>query len=275
LSGILLTGKEKPKFKALWAVDSFDVSHLDNLTDEELYKVFDDQRKAFYSGKSAYYYPNGMQYDKIVKKNLIVNGFYENVLKTIGDLDFGGNDTKAQYIAVGTNAAASTLGMTQLGNEIARLQIPATNKFFSGLTLELAVFFNRNQGNCFSAEYITSVVETSTESVFQVDDSTGFVIGDRIRVTNENQFDFVTITDINYGLNNITVEPALTVQAELGDQVVQCWVEAGVFANNTATSMPNTGTMFNRLAPQGGSALNYVKDNTKITTLRMRFIGVP
>lgn len=268
------TAKEKPKFRALWSVDSFDVSHLSYLTDEEIDDLFAKQRKAYYSGKSGLYYPSGLQPVKHVRKNMIVKGFYENVLRIIGnatnELSFNGDDTKARYIAVGVNTDPTNINMTQLEKEIARL--PISERYFSNTTLELAVFFNRNQGNGVQTTFVQNIIQTPGEQVFEVDDTTGFDIGDRIRVTGGVQFDFRTITGINLMANTITVQPELTVDPDPGDQVIQCWAEAATFAGTDATSAPNSGTMFNRLAPQN-SQLDYAKDNTKIATVRIRFIG--
>lgn len=253
--------------KGIWDVYTLSTKKIDDglLSDSEYERLISEHTERFREGKEDSRFPHWAEANLLTRKNLVVNGLIETIIKNMVGTETGTEDLEGRYIAVGTNNVDPASGQLQLGIEFYR-NTP-TEKFQDVNKAIYALFVGRNVGNGNSSNVVADAGNTTTLIKITSGTPSTFNIGDTIRVTTINGFEFVQITNINLIDETLTLGTALTVVPSGGEQVVQVWAEAGVFGNSTATAVKNTGTMFNRV-----NNLNFVKDDSKIIVIEVQFI---
>jgi len=197
-----------------------------------------------------------------------MDGLIDTIIKNMTGEETGTEDLEGRYIAVGTNNITPVSTQSQLGIEFYR-NTP-TDKYTSTNQAIFALFVNRNTANGNETAVVADAGNTTTTFKITSGSCSNFNIGDVIRVTTIGSgggFEFTNITNIDNLNETLTVDTALSVIPSGGEAVVQVWAEAAVFGNTNASGTANTGTMFNRV-----NNLNFVKDNSKIIVIEVRFI---
>ena len=257
--------KEKPAIKGIWYFDQLNVSHLKHLSDEEIQKAFMDHYDLWKAGKVATKFPFGLRPKKSKKYNLVMNGLLDTIIARMVGTATSSQDLQGRKLAIGTGNVTPDVDETVLEQEFYRASFTQATPVDNQASFVL--FVNRSTANGYTTDAVTDAGNTTT--YFLVDPATAanFQIGNTIRVTTSVGFDFTTVTDINLALNTLTVNPPLSAIPITGDQVVQAWAEAGVFGNDTATGVANTGTMFNRV-----NQLDFAKDDQNVILIEVLFI---
>lgn len=251
--------KNRNNIEAYWTF--VELTQPKGVSDAEFIEQVKEQRRAHKLDKRRRKYPKGSNPVIVAKKNQVVNGLIFSIIERMVGTATIDQDLEGRFIAIGTNNTTPALTQTQLLDELFRA-VP-TDKFQDNNKAEFILYVDKTTGNGFSTTVVTD--PGNTDTIFLVDDASGFAEGQTIRVTTTSQFNFVTITDITG--DTLTVTPALADLPLNGQQVIQVWSEAAVFGNTTATITPDSGDMFNRV-----NQLGFVKDNTKIILIEVQFV---
>lgn len=259
--------KEKSGIKGIWNFYSLSTEKILSglLTDEEYEKEILDHLEKYKNKQVNSKFPLWAKAKFEARKNLVVNGLIDTIIKNMTGEETGTEDLEGRYIAVGTNNIAPSSGQSQLGIEFYR-NVP-TDKFTDTNKAIYVLFVNRLTGNGNATAIVADAGNTTTSFKVSSGTASSFNIGDTVRVTTINGFEFVPITNLNLPSDIITVGTALSVVPSGGEAVVQVWAEAAVFGNTNASAIANSGTMFNRV-----NNLNFVKDNSKIILIEVQFI---
>lgn len=180
---------------------------------------------------------------KFIGENVIVDGFYTDLMARFDGTADSNQTLEMRYLALGTEASpAAAETDTLLGNEVVRYT--HTSRYTNGV---YTFVFSKQlgAGDGVIAGSTTVAAGTWTTTVFDVVSAASISVGDRLYIETSVSGDMTFTTVTNKSTNTLTVSPALPVAPVSGDDVFRCYGEGGLFMGNLATGTANTGTLVN------------------------------
>ena len=94
-----------PKMKGEWFIHSFSTEKLDKgiISEEDFEKEIMKHYKEYQEGKRASAFPLWSKPKIVKRKNIVMDGLIDTIIKNMKEEKSGTDDLEVRYIAVGTN----------------------------------------------------------------------------------------------------------------------------------------------------------------------------